>query len=62
VGVKSEPHDRLLKKRQEAEKEKPHHDDLDQALAESFPASDPPAPVAKGTTSIPKPHEKNRTD
>jgi len=51
---------RELRKRQEAEKPKPHHDELDEALAGSFPASDPPAPVAKGTTSNPKPHEKSR--
>jgi hypothetical protein len=50
--------DRKLRKREEAEKQKPHHDALDRALADSFPASDPPAPVAKGTTSNPKSHEK----
>lgn len=48
------------KKKQEAEKPKPHHDELDKALADSFPASDPPAPVAKGTTSNPRPDEKKR--
>jgi hypothetical protein len=48
-----------LKKREEAEKPKAHQDELDRSLADSFPASDPPAPVVKGTTSNPKPHEKN---
>ncbi len=37
--------------KEEAEKPKPHHDELDKALADSFPASDPPA--VAGSTSIP---------
>lgn len=55
-------HDRLQRKREEAEKSKPHHDELDQALAESFPASDPPSNVSPGTTSNPKHHEKASKD
>jgi hypothetical protein len=34
-------------------------DELDAALADTFPASDPPAPVSHGTTSNPRPHEKD---
>jgi hypothetical protein len=30
---------------------KPAEEKLDEALAESFPASDPPAPVAKGVAT-----------
>jgi hypothetical protein len=52
--------DQLEKKRNEAEKAKPHHDDLDEALADTFPASDPPSPVVHGTASNPQPHEKQR--
>ncbi len=33
-------------------------DELDKALADSFPASDPPAPAIKGTTANPKADEK----
>jgi hypothetical protein len=38
---------------------KPREDPPDQALEDSFPASDPPAQVSKGTISNPKPHEKH---
>jgi hypothetical protein len=36
--------------------------ELDDALAGSFPASDPPAPVVKGTTANPGAQEKKRKD
>lgn len=45
-------------RRQEAEKAKPYRDDLDEALSETFPASDPPARVSKGTPSG-KPQEES---
>lgn len=37
-------------------------DDLDEALSESFPASDPPAPVTKGTTRNPNPRERKERE
>lgn len=46
------------KKKEEAEAAKRQEAELDKALADSFPASDPPAPAIKGTTSNPKPDEK----
>ncbi len=55
-GVLSE-HQKHQKK-EEAERPKPHEDELDRMLADSFPASDPPALVSQGTTSNPRPHEK----
>jgi hypothetical protein len=43
----------------EQQKPKREYDDLDEALADTFPASDPPAPVVHGTTSNPRPAEKD---
>lgn len=48
-----------LKKQEEAEALQTPEDELDGALADSFPASDPPAPVVKGTTANPAPDEKS---
>ena len=45
------------RKKEEAGQEPPE-DRLDQDLADTFPASDPPAQISKGTISNPKPHEK----
>ncbi len=50
------------KQRQDAEKTKSYHDPLDDALNESFPASDPPSPTTKGTPSARLPHEKDHDD
>ncbi len=35
-------------------------EELDKALADSFPASDPPAPVITGTTASPQSQDKTR--
>jgi hypothetical protein len=61
---KTHPDDehRRHRKKEEAECPKPHHDELDEALAGSFPASDVPAPVSRGTTSNPRPHEKEEAE
>jgi len=37
---------------------KQREDELDRALADTFPASDPPAQISKGTISNPRPQEK----
>ena len=50
-------HDRHRTK-EEAEKPSPHHDELDKALADSFPASDPPAV----TGSAPHPGREREKD
>jgi hypothetical protein len=49
----------MLKKQEEADAQQTPEDELDEALADSFPASDPPAPVVKGTTANPAPDEKS---
>jgi hypothetical protein len=36
--------------------------ELDEALDDSFPASDPPAPVSQGTTSNPNPVEREERE
>jgi hypothetical protein len=36
--------------------------DLDEALADPFPASDPPAPVIKGTTRHSNPKERDKRE
>jgi len=48
------------KRKREKEPEKPKREDhdLDQALADTFPASDPPARVVHGTASSSRPEEK----
>jgi hypothetical protein len=48
-----------LTKLEEAEALQTPEDELDEALADSFPASDPPSPVVKGTTANPAPDEKS---
>jgi hypothetical protein len=48
-----------LKKQEEAEALQTTDDELDEALADSFPASDPPAPVVKGTAANTAPDEKS---
>lgn len=49
-------------KKEDAEKLPEDNDDLDKALEDSFPASEPTAPVVKGTTANPRPHEKKERD
>ena len=49
-------------KKEDAEELPEDNDDLDKALEDSFPASDPPAPVVKGTTANARPHEKKERD
>ena len=53
TGKTSEPN-----KQSEPQAQTSIDDELDKALADSFPASDPPAPAIKGTTANPKPEEK----
>jgi hypothetical protein len=48
---------RKRRKKEEAE-ERLEDLQLDQALADTFPASDPPALISMGTISNPNPHEK----
>jgi len=51
------------KKQTQAEGDKSKADDaLDRALEDTFPASDPPSSVIKGTTSNPTPDEKKRDE
>jgi hypothetical protein len=45
-------------RKEEAGTPSTQEDELDKTLADSFPASDPPAAVAKGTTANPRAHEK----
>ncbi len=62
IAKTSEPkkHPARKKPQRQEEMRKPAEDELDQALADSFPASDPPAPAIKGTTANPAPHEKDK--
>jgi hypothetical protein len=62
IAKTSEPKKHTARKKPQREEEmpKPAEDELDQALADSFPASDPPAPAIKGTTANPMPHEKDK--
>ncbi len=53
--------DKRTQRKRTEEADKPgsgREDELDRALADTFPASDPPAPVTKGTTANPRPSEK----
>jgi hypothetical protein len=53
-------HPARKKPQRQEETPKPAEDELDKALADSFPASDAPAPAIKGTTANPMPHEKGQ--
>jgi hypothetical protein len=58
----SEPEKHPARKKPQHQEEMPKsaEDELDEALADSFPASDPPAPAIKGTTTNPMPREKDK--
>ncbi len=58
---KSKPKEDPARQNSPQEEEKPNstEEELDKALADSFPASDPPAPAIKGTTANPMPNEKD---
>jgi hypothetical protein len=62
IAKTSEPkkHPARKKPQHQEEMPKPAEDELHKALADSFPASDPPAPAIKGTTANPMPHEKDK--
>lgn len=49
---------RSRNKKNLSKKTKLREDSLDQALEDTFPASDPPAQVSQGTISNPRPQEK----